>query len=178
MSQPNKQKGPLGFSKADKSEIKSVDEDKSEAQRFLLKLLGDQNQQREEIDSIKTGQQYLLEQMKKIAEVVDKQSQLLTGDKQGETNNPSNQNNVTMLKELLDSKLGEKLLDRFLPAEQQMSSLISQDLVNEKMKSAFMADLETGESIRNFISDALKKRATKQIVNESLKGLGSQHEQL
>jgi hypothetical protein len=45
------------------------------------------------------------------------------------------------------------------------------------MTRAFYDDLETGESIRQFISDALKKKATKTIVNQSLSNIGvSNHE--
>jgi exonuclease VII large subunit len=73
----------------------------------------------------------------------------------------------------------EKLLDRIFPAQTAgPAPLISQDVINEKMTKAFYDDLETGESIRQFISDALKKKATKTIVNQSLSNIGvaSNHE--
>jgi len=35
---------------------------------------------------------------------------------------------------------------------------------------------ETVESIRNFITDALKKKATKEVVNQSLSQMGQSHE--
>jgi len=53
-----------------------------------------------------------------------------------------------------------------------MQPLISQDIINEKMTKAFFDDLETGESIRKFISDTLKKKATQAIVKQSLGNMG------
>ncbi len=46
--------------------------------------------------------------------------------------------------------------------------LIGQDFIKQKMKSAVLEDLETGENIRRFISNALKQKATKAVVNEAL----------
>lgn len=40
------------------------------------------------------------------------------------------------------------------------------------MTKAFFDDLETGESIRKFISDTLKKKATQAIVKQSLGNMG------
>ena len=51
--------------------------------------------------------------------------------------------------------------------------LIDQDFINQKMKSAVLEDLETGENIRRFISTALKQKATKSVVNTALGDLGS-----
>ena len=51
--------------------------------------------------------------------------------------------------------------------------LIDQDFINQKMKSAVLEDLETGENIRRFISTALKQKATKSLVNTALGDLGA-----
>ena len=51
--------------------------------------------------------------------------------------------------------------------------LIDQDFINQKMKSAVLEDLETGENIRRFISTALKQKATKSVVNTALGDLGA-----
>ena len=41
------------------------------------------------------------------------------------------------------------------------------------MVETFMDNLETGESINNFIKDSLKKSVTKNVINSSLKEIGS-----
>ena len=51
--------------------------------------------------------------------------------------------------------------------------LIGQDFIKQKMKSAVLEDLETGENIRRFISTALKQKATKSVVNSALGDLGA-----
>jgi len=68
----------------------------------------------------------------------------------------------------------DKLMDRLFPSQQAAAAapLISQEVINEKMTKAFFDDLETGESIRQFISDTLKKKATQQIVKQSLGNIG------
>lgn len=79
-----------------------------------------------------------------------------------------------MLLQALNSPLAEKIIDKLLGSNTAAAqpSLISQELINEKMTSAFMDDLATGENIRKFISDSLKKQATKAIVNKSLGDIG------
>ena len=56
---------------------------------------------------------------------------------------------------------------------QAAAPLIDQDFINQKMKSAVLEDLETGENIRRFISTALKQKATKSVVNSALGDLGA-----
>jgi hypothetical protein len=56
---------------------------------------------------------------------------------------------------------------------QAPAPLIDQDFINQKMKSAVLEDLETGENIRRFISTALKQKATKSVVNTALGDLGA-----
>jgi len=41
------------------------------------------------------------------------------------------------------------------------------------MVESFMEDLDTGKSISNFIKTSLKKTATRQIINTSLKDIGN-----
>ena len=40
------------------------------------------------------------------------------------------------------------------------------------MKQTFFDNLETGESINNFIKNSLKKSVTKSVINTSLKDIG------
>jgi uncharacterized protein YidB (DUF937 family) len=71
-------------------------------------------------------------------------------------------------------RIVDKVISKIFPDTQAVAApqLISQDLINEKMTKAFMDDLETGESIRKFISDTLKKKATQTIVKQSLGNMG------
>ena len=50
--------------------------------------------------------------------------------------------------------------------------LISQQIINDKMQQAFFDNLETGESINNFVKNALKKRTTQTIMNTALNDIG------
>ena len=56
--------------------------------------------------------------------------------------------------------------------ENTVQPLISQEVINEKMKQNFFDNIETGESINNFIKTALKKNMTKSIINTALKDIG------
>lgn len=175
MSQPSK--GPFGNSEAHTSEIKSVDNDKSEAKEALFAIIQDSRQLREEIDSIKIGMQQLMTKLEEIISVQNKTSQILGGAAQQAQGQemPASTGNLIALKDILDSKLGDKLLEKLFPTNSAPTqSLISQEVINEKMTRAFMDDLDTGESIRKFISDSLKKRATKEIVNQSLGSIGKE----
>ena len=51
-------------------------------------------------------------------------------------------------------------------------ALIDQDFINKRMVESFMEELDTGKSISTFIKNSLKKTATKNIVNASLKDIG------
>lgn len=173
MSLPSK--GPFGTSEAHTSEIKSVDNDKTEAKEALFAIIQDSRQLREEIDSIKIGMTQLMQKLDEIITVQNKTSQILGGAQQQTQEMPAGTGNLIALKDILDSKLGDKLLEKLFPTSSAPTqSLISQEVINEKMTRAFMDDLDTGESIRKFISDSLKKRATKEIVNQSLGSIGKE----
>jgi hypothetical protein len=69
----------------------------------------------------------------------------------------------------------EKIYGMFRPqAAAGPQPLIDQNMINEKMKSAFLDDLETGENIRRFISDTLKRKATRTVVTQALGDMGEQ----
>ena len=70
----------------------------------------------------------------------------------------------------------EKVYGMFRPQASAAgpAPLIDQNMINEKMKSAFLDDLETGENIRRFISDTLKRKATRTVVTQALGDMGEQ----
>ena len=80
------------------------------------------------------------------------------------------------LMDIVNSPVGDRLLNKLDPPQNQnpnpMAGIFDQNFLVEKMKKSFLDDLETGESIRKFISDSLKRKATKEIVNKSLKSMG------
>jgi len=51
-------------------------------------------------------------------------------------------------------------------------SLIDQDVINREMQAAFFDNLNTGKSINNFVKDALKKKATKEVLKGTMEALG------
>lgn len=172
------------YSLASQSKITTPEQDekKSKAKEALQKLINDVTNQREEIDKINHNINYLAEQLTATNAAVNKQTELIQqiitqGQVKVTSDNPQ-MGNIMALKEILDSKLGDKLLDRVFPSNNMAApALISQETINQKMTQAFMDDLDTGESIRKFISDTLKKRATKEIVNKSLGSIGQvEHE--
>ena len=73
-----------------------------------------------------------------------------------------------------------RLAESLLPIWQQIRgppaaapSIISQDVINQKMMENFMDNIETGESITKFIKDSLKKKVTKEVVNTALGNIGN-----
>jgi len=143
-----------------------------EAQRQKLKALSNTlgiNQIREDLDSVKTNINYLAERLAEMVKAINNVSAVLSNSPPPQvTDQP--QNKINMIGELLSSPLGDKILSKIFPENNinSIAPLISQDLINEKMTSAFMQDLETGESIRKFIADTLKKKATQVIVKTAL----------
>lgn len=143
-----------------------------EAQRQKLKALSNTlgiNQIREDLDSVKTNITYLAERLGEMVKAINNVSAVISNSPPPQiTDQP--QNKINMIGELLSSPLGDKILAKIFPENNinSIAPLISQDLINEKMTSAFMQDLETGESIRKFIADTLKKKATQVIVKTAL----------
>jgi len=173
--------GNPNASQAEKSAITTPGTDKilDEETRQKFKALSDSlgiTQIREDLDASKEIDKIILNKIDEITQVINKQSQVLGATQQTAPGVPAVPNQMDQIEQFgaIAEKLGE-VWKTFKGGEQQ-TAIISQDLVNEKMKNAFLNDLETGESIRNFITDALKKKATKQVVNESLRSIGTSHE--
>ena len=168
MSQsPNDEpKGPLGYSQAHKSTINSPDEEKSAANIALEKLIQDQRQQREEIDSVKVGMQQLIEKIEQIIQAVNNQTVALGGGKEIPTDKQGNMSNLMGLKELLDSKLGEKLIDRVFPEQTAAPSFIDASYINEHLKKSVMGNFEVGEALIDSLKDKIVKKAITKSVSQ------------
>ena len=160
----NEGKGPLGYSKADKSEITSPLEDKSQAQQALDRLVGDVSQLREENDSMKLAYQQLLNKMEEIIQTVNNQTVALGGSKEIATENQTNVSGLGGIKDIMDSKLGEKIIDRLFPEQSVTPNIIDQDYINAKVKKSIMGNFEVGEAlIESLKSKIISKAITKSV---------------
>jgi len=159
-------KGPLGYSQGDKSEITSPDEDKSKARQALDKLLLDQRQQREEIDSVKVGMQQLMGKIEEVIQITNKQTIALGGGKELPTENQGNMTNLMGLKEIMDSKLGDKLIDRIFPEQTAAPSFIDSNYINEHLKKSVMGNFEVGEALIDSLKSNIVKKAITKSVSE------------
>jgi len=150
------------YSQASKSDISTPEEDSiKQKQGAVLNLVQDVQTQREDIDKINANINYLAEKLQEVLNAIQNPKQ--TGDKQ-----------TSGLIDLANTPLGEKLLDRLLPAENVSSALIDNKTIEERMKKTFFDNLDTGESINDFIKNSLKKSVTKNVINTSLKDIGNQ----
>ena len=147
----------------------------------VLNLIQDVTAQREDIDKVMTAIPELINKMNQLAGMVDKQSEainvLIKGG--GASGNPAAPGGTGLDLDKVEviGNILEKVGDIYTKVKgggqgPAQVPLITQEVINEKMTNAFMNDLETGESIRSFITDSLKRTATRKIVKDSLSGLG------
>jgi len=159
-------KGPFGYSKGHKSAITSPNEDKSQARQALDKLVLDQRQQREEIDSVKLGLQQLMDKTEQLIQMVNKQTVALGGGKEITTEGETKMTNLMGLKDILDSKLGEKLIDRIFPEQTAAPSFIDSNYVNEHLKKSIMGNFEVGEALIDTLKTKIVGKAITKSVSE------------
>lgn len=143
------------------------------------------DQIREDVDAVKQSIQLLHESQQGI---IDSMNQLITqlndnggaSQQQPASSNGNtgmsnmNPENLQMLVGMIDGLVDTYKKIKGNDAAPQPVQLISQDTINQKMQQSFMDDLQTGESIRKFITDALKKKATQQVVKQSMQSIGSE----
>lgn len=142
-----------------------VQEKKREA---VLNLVQDVTAQREDIDKLNTSVRYIADKLTEMATVIDNQTKVLNSISQGAQTSTKNQ-----FSELLNSDLGSKLIDKLLPSDKTSETpLISQEDIKNEMVTSFMDNLNTGKAINNFVKDALKKKVTRTVVNDTLSELG------
>ena len=132
----------------------------------VINLVDDVKRQSEDIDRLNKSMNYIAEQMGKLVDAFNKLPQ------NGQVAAPQGDIKNT-LGELLQSPLGEKLISKLLPEAPAASPLISNEDIQKRMVESFYDDLNTGKSIRDFISGSLKKAATKAVINTSLKEIGN-----
>ena len=144
----------------------------------VIKGIGaDQIQQREEIDGVKQSIQILSQKMQEMVDGFNQMGQMIQTQSipaaQGKDDSAMK---FQMISQLMDSKIGEFLINKLSPPQIQENPIISNTEIQEKMRQTFFDNLETGESINNFIKNSLKKSVTKNVINSSLAEIGKSNE--
>jgi len=161
-------------SKAADSKILSVDEERQKLTQ-LVEAMGIR-QLSEEVDILKESVKAIATKTSETIDAVNKLTEVMqngvpsTAAPASSGLDPAKIEQVGNLVETL-SNAWNTIKGNSNP--QAAAPLIDQDFINQKMKSAVLEDLETGENIRRFISTALKQKATKSVVNTALGDLGA-----
>lgn len=160
----------------------SVDErvkEKAEKLKNLSAALGI-DQQREEIDKLNQSVTYIADKLNETNQAVNSIAQMMQSP--GITPAPQEGQGMDIQKIEALGQIAEKAASIWQtfkgPQTQGQPALIDQSFINQKMVETFMDNLETGESINNFIKNSLKKSVTKNVINTSLKDIGSQTNQI
>jgi len=166
---------PINYSRASESSITTPEEDETKKRSLAEGIISDLANQRQEIDVIKQAMQVIVTQLSENTKMVEQQTlilnQLATGGKIT-TEEVKQGLNLESLNALSD--VAEKLMSvwKNYKGGDKMPALIDQDTINKEMQSAFFDNLNTGKSINNFVKDALKKKATKEILSDTMQHLG------
>ena len=172
----NQEKPSKDYSQAKYSNITTPTED-TRKKNIAEGIISDLANQRNEIDSIKEMLKVLLDQQNQLATMVNKITETINQSVQ--SSNAANSQipsekglNLESLTAIGD--VAEKVIGvwKTYKGGDGPAPLISQEIVNKEMTEAFFDNLNTGKSINNFVKDALKKKATKQIVNSTMEALG------
>ena len=161
------------YSLASKSAITTPEQD--ERKRGIAEgIISDLANQRTEIDSIKEAMKVLLEQQQQMVVLINQQTQAMNNLCQGNPQNPTlpqqalNMDSLTAI-----GDVAEKLMGAWKSYKgDNAPALIDQDVINREMQAAFFDNLNTGKSINNFVKDALKKKATKEVLKGTMEALG------
>ena len=161
-------------SQASDSKILSVDEERAKMKQ-LVESLGI-GQITEDVDVLKESVKAIATKTAECIEAVNKLTEVMQNGQLPEA--APSQSNLDPAKLEQMGNFFEQLSHVWNNFKgnnnsQAPAPLIDQDFINQKMKSAVLEDLETGENIRRFISTALKQKATKSVVNSALGDLGA-----
>jgi len=161
-------KSPGDQSQWRKSAITSLEQD--EKRSMVEGILGDLENQRADIDSIKIGMEQILQMVNTQTQLLNKLSQGQTGTTVPQTNQPLNLEALSALGDLVEK--GVSAYKQLKGGPTPTAPLIDQDFINQRMIQSFKDDLDTGTSITNFIKDSLKKKVTREVINTSLSDMG------
>ena len=170
----SKEPSPGNQSKAAYSAITTPEED--DRKRSMAEgIISDLANQRNEIDSIKEVLKVLSEQQNQLATLINQQTQAINNLAPGnpqDSQSPQKGLNMENLSALGD--VAEKIASvwKSYKGDNQPVALIDQETINKEMQAAFFDNLNTGKSINNFVKDALKRKATKEILKGTMEALG------
>ena len=161
-------------SQAADSKILSVDEERAKMKQ-LVESLGI-GQITEDVDVLKESVKAIATKTAECIEAVNKLTEVMQNGQSPEA--APSQSNLDPAKLEQMGNFFEQLSHVWNNIKGNSNSaapapLIDQEFINQKMKSAVLEDLETGENIRRFISTQLKQKATKAVVKEALGDLGA-----
>lgn len=164
---------PGNQSKAAYSNITTPEED-NRKRNLAEGIISDLANQRSEIDSIKEAMKVLLEQQQQIVVLVNQQTQAINNLGGGNPQDqPLQQKGLNMENLSALGDVAEKLMGAWKSYKgDNTPSLIDQETINREMQAAFFDNLNTGKSINNFVKDALKKKATKEVLKGTMEALG------
>lgn len=165
---------PGNQSKAAYSAITTPQED--DRKRSMAEgIISDLANQRSEIDSIKEVLKVLSEQQNQLAVLINQQTQAINNLAPGNPQDPKlpqrglNMENLEALGNVAEKVMGAW---KSYKGDNNPVPLIDQETINREMQSAFFDNLNTGKSINNFVKDALKRKATKEILKGTMEALG------
>ena len=157
-------------------ELPDKEKEKAAKYKALADVLG-VTQQQEDIDKLNQSITFLAGEMEKTNLSINQIGDFI---KNGGVQAPQNQPAASGGMDLEKAEMVGTLLEKAMGIYSQFkgtnnppqTSLISNEEIQKRMVESFYDDLDTGKNIRGFITNALKKNATRQIINTSLKDIG------
>ena len=157
-------------------QVQGEEEKKREKLRELSEALGI-DEHRKEIDKLNSSVTYIADELTKTNSAINTIAQALsTGQAPPSVSTPQSTGmdieKLEVVGNLLEKVMGMYGQYKQMGQPQGPAPLIDQSIINQKMQQTFFDNLETGESINNFIKDSLKKTVTKKVINSSLSEIG------
>ena len=173
IEEKNKPDVEKGFSIGNSSlDVKKQEEEQKREYLFKLSNALGITQHREEIDKLNTSVTYIAERMAEDRQSINEILGILKNPTGAaiQTEKADPMQKIEALSQLIQPLAEAYKL--FKGDSQAPQPLISQEIINEKMTKTFFDNLETGESINDFIKSSLKKTVTRKIVNQALSEIG------
>lgn len=158
-------------------ELPDKEKEKIAKYKELADALG-VTQQQEDMDKMQQSMQFLAGEAEKTNQAVNQIGEFIkNGGVQAPQSQPQQGGGMDLEKAEIVGTLLEKAMGIYSQFKgtnnPPQTSLISNEEIQKRMVESFYDDLDTGKNIRGFITNALKKNATRQIINTSLKDIGS-----
>lgn len=156
-----------------KMEQNRIEDEQAKAKLKALSNTLGIDQMREDIDAVKININYLGERMGDMVKAINNISATLQGQPQpqeaGVPTVPGK--GLSMLADILQSPLGDKLLNKFFPDQQAQPNpipFLTPDYILEQTANAIKRKFELGDNIMDAVESSLTKGFTKQVVKHTL----------